>query len=292
MVQEAEEIGNRAAGRKYEVPESCIRDWRENKEMLLKGSGTWRAFCGQKVRYLKIEEKLREYLSEKRQFGYAVSTEMCQLKALALAKEQGIDGFKASHGWIMRFFTRNEFCKRRKTSVSQRLPDAYEEKISCFQKYIINLLWWQHSYIVSQIGNGDQTLVYFEMPLDTMVHKKGDKNVTMRTGGSEKQQCTVMLCITVDGRKLPPYIVLKRKTAKSECKRCDIQAQESGWMDQALVLDWINCVWPKHPGALLNLRSMLILVSFCGHTTEKVKKILKSRNTDQVIIPGGLTLML
>jgi hypothetical protein len=44
-------------------------------------------------------------------------------------KEQGIDGFKASCGWIMRFFTRNELCIRRKPSVSQWLPDAYEEKI-------------------------------------------------------------------------------------------------------------------------------------------------------------------
>jgi hypothetical protein len=132
------------------------------------------------------------------------------LNTLALAKEQGIDGFKASRGWIMRFFTRNELCIRRKTSVSQRLPDAYEEKILYFQKYIINLQW-QHSYIVSQIGNADHTPVYFEMPLDTMVHKKGDKNVTVRTGGNEKQ-------------------------------RVIIQAQESGWMDQALILDWINCV--------------------------------------------------
>jgi hypothetical protein len=79
---------------------------------------------------------------------------MCQLKALALEKEQGTDGFKASRGWIMRFFTRNELCIR-KTSVSQQLPDAYEEKILCFQKYIINLQQ-QHSYIVSQIGNADQ----------------------------------------------------------------------------------------------------------------------------------------
>jgi hypothetical protein len=120
----------------------------------------------------------------------------------------------------MRFFTRNELCIRRKTSVSQRLPDAYEEKILCFQKYIINL-WQQHSYIVSQIGNADQTPVYFEMSRDTMVHKKGDKNVTVRTGGNEKQRCMVMLCIMADSRKLPPYIILKRKTTKSECKRCD-----------------------------------------------------------------------
>jgi hypothetical protein len=81
--------------------------------MLLKSSGTWTAFCGQKVRYSKTEEKLLEYVSKKWQFGYAVSTEMCQLKALALAKEQGTDGFKASCRWIM-FFTRNELCIRRK----------------------------------------------------------------------------------------------------------------------------------------------------------------------------------
>jgi hypothetical protein len=80
---------------------------REERE-LLKSSGTLMAFHGQKARYPKIEEKLLEYLCEKWQFGYAVSTEICQLKALALVKEQGIDGFKASCGWIMRFFTRNK----------------------------------------------------------------------------------------------------------------------------------------------------------------------------------------
>jgi hypothetical protein len=90
----------------------------------------------------------------------------------------------------------------------------------CFQKYFINLRR-QHSYIFSQIGSGDQTPVYFEMPLDTTVHEKGNKNITARTGGNEKQRGMVMLCITADSRKLPPYIVSKRKTAKSECKRRD-----------------------------------------------------------------------
>jgi transposase-like protein len=46
IVRVAEEIGNRAAGQKYDVPESCIRDWRKKKEMLLKSSGTRTAFCG------------------------------------------------------------------------------------------------------------------------------------------------------------------------------------------------------------------------------------------------------
>jgi hypothetical protein len=87
-----------------------------------------------------------------------------------------------------------------------------------------------------------------------------------------------------DGRKLPPYIVLKRKILpKVNVKGVIIQAQESGWMDQALVLDCIKRVWQKRTGALLNLHSILILDSFCGHTTEEVKEILKSINMDQVI---------
>jgi hypothetical protein len=83
----------------------------------------------------------------------------------------------------------------------------------------------------------------------------------------------------------------KNTLLKVNVKVVIIQAQESGWMDQALVLDWINRVWQKCPGALLNLRSMPILDSFRGHGTEEVK-ILKSRNTDQAVIPGGLTLIL
>ena len=31
IIEEAENIGNRAAGRKYDVSESCIRDWRKKQ---------------------------------------------------------------------------------------------------------------------------------------------------------------------------------------------------------------------------------------------------------------------
>ena len=31
ITEEAENIGNRAAGRKYDVSKSCIRDWNKNK---------------------------------------------------------------------------------------------------------------------------------------------------------------------------------------------------------------------------------------------------------------------
>ena len=31
IIEEAENVGNRAVGRKYDVSESCIRDWRKKQ---------------------------------------------------------------------------------------------------------------------------------------------------------------------------------------------------------------------------------------------------------------------
>jgi hypothetical protein len=75
-------------------------------------------------------------------------------------------------------------------SISQWLLDVYEEKILNFHLHVINLQQW-HSYILSQTENADQMPVYFEMPLDTTVNKKGEKSVVMRTGGSENQRYTL-----------------------------------------------------------------------------------------------------
>ncbi|XP_047107608.1 uncharacterized protein LOC124776590 [Schistocerca piceifrons] len=140
---------------------------------------------------------------------------MCQLKALSLAKELGISSFKASRGWLSRFFNRNGLGFRRKTTIAQWLPGDYEEKIVNFHCYVINLHRKQ-SYILLEQST-DQTPVYFEMLLDNTVNRKEEFSIMIRTGGSEEQRCTVMLCVTGDGQKLPHYITFKRKTILKIC---------------------------------------------------------------------------
>ena len=54
-----------------------------------------RAFCGQKARHPELEKRLCNYVDDKRQYGCTVTSEMCQLKALAITKIQCITGFKA-----------------------------------------------------------------------------------------------------------------------------------------------------------------------------------------------------
>ena len=83
--------------RKYDVSESCIRDWsKKRKRDLQRRIVIVGNFEGQKARHPELEKRLCESMDDKRQYGCAVTTEMCQLKARATTKELGITGFKAT----------------------------------------------------------------------------------------------------------------------------------------------------------------------------------------------------
>ena len=68
----------------------------KNKTRLTEKNSKHLSFRGQKVRHPEFEERLCDYVDDKRQYGCAVTSEMCQLKALAVTKELGITGFKAT----------------------------------------------------------------------------------------------------------------------------------------------------------------------------------------------------
>ena len=60
-----------------------------------KNSNHW-TICSQKARHQELEKRLCNYVNDKGQYGCAVTSEMCQLKALAITEELGITGFKAT----------------------------------------------------------------------------------------------------------------------------------------------------------------------------------------------------
>jgi hypothetical protein len=75
------------------------------------------------------------------------------------------------------------------------------------------------------------------MPTNTTIEGKGEKSVIIHTRGCEKQRRTVMLTITADGRKLPPYVIFKRKTMpKAKLPNgVHVCVQAKCWMDAAMV---------------------------------------------------------
>uniref|UniRef100_A0A668A962 HTH CENPB-type domain-containing protein n=1 Tax=Myripristis murdjan TaxID=586833 RepID=A0A668A962_9TELE len=293
VINEAESSNNCKAAVKYGVTECNVRRWRAQKDHLKNAHSQRKAFRGpQSGRFQELDRRVCAYVDERRKDGMPISRAVIQLKAVEIAKELNIPtaDFKASLGWCKRMMRRNGLTLRRRTSLAQRLPSDFGEKLLSFQRYVINLRK-KHSYPLDQIGNADQTPVFFDMPTPVTVHKKGEKSVIIKSTGNEKGRVTVMLACLADGTKLPPYVVLKRKTVPKEAMPAGIivRAQEKGWMETELVVDWLKVVWGRRRGGLRKKRNMLILDAFRGHLSDPVKKQVKAMNGDLVIIPGGMT---
>jgi len=182
---------------------------------------------------------------------------------------------------------------RLRTTIRQKLPKEFEEKLLNYQRYITNLRK-TGNFFMGQMANADETAIYLDMPPNYTLEKKGVKEVLLKTTGCEKLRLTVMLAATAVGRKLPPLLILKRKTLpKSEAFSKDVivRAQGKGWMTEELMLEWLKIVWGRRPRAL-NQPSMLVLDAFKGHLTDSVKNQLRKMKTELVIIPGGMASVL
>ena len=298
VVRYAEEHNNCAAAREFTVSESNVRLWKRDKLKLEQMPRNKRALRGSDAHFPEMERELLVYVEEKRSAGLAVSPQQLRLKAKMLARKVQHDinaykSFKASQNWCYRFMGRHHLSVRKRTTIAQRLPDDHEDKLLNFQKYVIKQRK-EHNYPLSLIGNADQTPMTFDLPSDYTVDRLGSKSVSIKTTGNEKNRFTIMLACMADGTKLPPYIVFKRKTPiKGNVPGVIIRQQAKGWMDDALVRDWINIVWRNRVGGLSRQKSLLVLDAFRCHRDENTKKLLKAQhNTDIAIIPGGMTSIL
>lgn len=290
VVAYAEVNTNREASRRFDVSETNIRYWRKKKEEYSKSGRNSRRLREHKAAFPELEAELLQYIVEQRSGAFSVTYEIIREQALKIAAKMHInkDFFKASVGWVKKFLNRNNLCVRRRPTIAQRLPNEYENKIVAFHQYIIQKRQ-KFNFLFSQIGNADQTPIYWDMPRSSTITTKGAKTVSIKSTGNEKMRCTVMLCITADGNKLPPYIVMKRKTMPKEkfSKKIFVRVQEKGWMQEHLILDWIKEVWNKRPES--SKKSLLVWDSFKAHLTDDVKTQLKKSNSECAVIPGGLT---
>jgi hypothetical protein len=79
--------------------------------------------------------------------------------------------------------------------------------------------------------------VYFDVPSNYTVDDKGVKSVLIKTSGNEKMRVTVMLTVLADGMKLPPYVILNRKTMPKEQLPIGliVRCQSNGWKTNELM---------------------------------------------------------
>jgi hypothetical protein len=61
-----------------------------------------------------------------------------------------------------------------------------------------------------------------------MLKKKRKENIVVTTGDSEKERCTVAVCVAANKRILPPYVLKKKTSPKINIKGIIIQGLR-GW---------------------------------------------------------------
>lgn len=296
VIEFAEKNSNRSAQRQFDVNEKLVRDWRKKKvelESLPKSRRSQRV--GAKPHWPELEEKLHEWVLEKRMNGIGLSGTMVRLKAKSMARELPdlAVGFTGCTSWLHRFMNRKKLTMRQKTKIAQRLPEEFEESIVNFQRMLIRMRQ-KNGYEINQVGNMDETPMNFDMPPTRTMNSSGDKTVLIKTTGNEKSHFTVVLACLADGTRLKPMIIFKRKTMPKEYIPPEVlvHVHEKGWMDETGMKLWIDKVWKCRQGGLLKKKSLLVYDMFKGHLMDSIKKRLKDHNTDIAIIPGGLTSLL
>lgn len=184
----------------------------------------------------------------------------------------------------------NGFCLKKRTLFCQHVPSNFSKKVIAFQQYVIGL-HEGHDYLLSQMGNADETPVSFDEPSNNVIEEIGTKSVIIKTLGNEKMCITVMLAVLADGIKLPPYVILKRKTMLKDQLPTGIivWCQNQGWMSTDLMKDWLNIVWNRRPGVLVHKRRMLVLGAFKGYLTPAMKNIVGGKNAALAVVPVGVS---
>ena len=138
---------------------------------------------------------------------------------------------------------RNGLSLRRKTTVAQRLPGDYEEKVVRFYRYITDRREEQN-YPLHLIANMDEIPLTLDIPPNRTINSVAEKFVKIRTTGNEKNRITVVLACAGDGTKLKPMVIFKRKTLPKMNNKHGVvvSTQEKGWMYADQMKIWIEKV--------------------------------------------------
>ncbi|GES90876.1 pogo transposable element with KRAB domain [Rhizophagus clarus] len=140
--------------------------------------------------------------------------------------------FLASDRWYYGFFKQSGFSLRCKTKIGQKLSAQLSEKLLEFQQFIIKKQK-QFEYELYEIGNMDETPVYFDMVRNLTIENCDVKSMQVQTTGNKKNWFICVLTILADSTKLPPIVTFKGKQMpKNLPSRIIVMMHPKGWMDE------------------------------------------------------------
>ena len=102
VIKEAEATNNCAPGRKFCISKVNILKWRQSKEKLRNANSSQKSFSGpKKGRYHELEQKVIEYVREKRNEALPITREVIRMKVWVCTNRQhGRYGIQSNCGLV------------------------------------------------------------------------------------------------------------------------------------------------------------------------------------------------
>jgi hypothetical protein len=195
------------------------------------------------------------------------------------------------------FLEKQSLVYRMGTKVSQRLPTEVCQEATEFQEFIRPMLIGPER-CPHWIINMDQTPVFFSMHPKKTLEILGTKTVVIRTSTNDTKRATVALTITAAGDQLVPMVVykgtengtIKKRELQNHHPTCIYETQHNAWMDERVMLRWVEDVLAPYvalapPGII----PLILLDSYRCHVMASVVNVIQDLGCEVVHIPGGCT---
>lgn len=154
------------------------------------------------------ERTLKDWVVSQRENSRAVTIVMIRLKAKELAKQMNVTEFVGGLSWCSRFMRRNRLSVRSRTTVGQKLPNDWEEKVTNFFQFVSRRKD-ELNIQADRVFNMDEVPMSFDAPYFRTVDATGAESIPVSTTGHEKTGFTVVLACSESGKKLKLMVFFK-----------------------------------------------------------------------------------
>ena len=290
---------------KYVIQPSQIRRWKKHIDSILFQSD----LSDSKIEHVltlkstqkgapmkdddEVYSKLRKFYDDTRNNGRVVTVNMlCYEMKRITGSESRISILRHR---VRRWLGREQIVQRRVTHIAQNTRHDVS-KMEGFVKYVNEQIVCGR-FLKANVVNIDETNIYFDMVGKITLADRGQKTVSVSSTGSSSR-CTILLGVTMDGTKLPPFVIFKGKQGGRITKEWSARnteypttafytVQEKAWIDKRVFIEWVEKVWKPYCDNKAN--TYLLMDEFSVHLMTDCVRAIQDCGTEIDYILGGYT---
>ena len=302
-VEHAKATSNNKAALKYNVSEKSIRYWRKQENELRKQRHQISKITlhkGKNKSFVYDEKEMWIFTETNRKLGNALTTWALIVELLKREPSTRQMSKNSLLKWCSRFESKYYLAfKINKQEGKLMLADALHQ-LKIFFEDIKNK---RINGNIDTIITFDETPLFFNMPKIRRAIHRGIREIIIETQKQEEVEVSVILSVSSDGNKLPPFVIFKRwgkKEIEIEKKLRELAIVKRGHIffefneracsNNYIIEQWFQKVyWPylfKHSETG---RGLIVLDMESSLFDKKFLELLNSRNQLFSLIPAGLT---